>query len=226
MTLKILIVFATSGEADILKRMPALFPDADHFRIGKTDIGLLITGVGGISTAWAMKKWLSINPKPDLALNAGIAGSFSGEIKIGEVVIPLTDCFADMGIESGDRYQTLAEAGLLDQNEFPFKNGFIEADNKYIDQAVKIMKKVRAITVNTSTGSLTTIERVRNKFKPDIETMEGATFFYICAMEKIPFLAIRAISNKIEPRNTNRWNIPYALENLAVKLEEFLLMIE
>ena len=72
----------------------------------------LVTGVGGISTAWAMKQWLSNNPYPDLAINAGIAGSYSDELKIGDVVMPVTDCFADMGIESGNKVMTLAEAGL------------------------------------------------------------------------------------------------------------------
>jgi len=55
--------------------------------------------------------------------------------------------------------------------------------------------------------------------------MEGATFFYICAIEKIPFLAIRAISNKVEPRNKKGWNIPLALNNLAGKMNEVLLMV-
>jgi futalosine hydrolase len=56
--------------------------------------------------------------------------------------------------------------------------------------------------------------------------MEGATFFYICALEKIPFLSLRAISNKVEPGNRDSWNIKLALDNLAGKLEEILLMLE
>jgi futalosine hydrolase len=51
--------------------------------------------------------------------------------------------------------------------------------------------------------------------------MEGATFFYICSGEKIPFLAIRSISNRVEPRDKNKWNIPVALNNLSEKLIEF-----
>jgi futalosine hydrolase len=71
-----------------------------------------------------------------------------------------------------------------------------------------------------------TIERLRKKFNPDIETMEGATFFYICALEKIPFLSVRAISNRVEPGNRNSWNIQLALDNLEGKLKELLLMME
>ncbi len=222
---KILVVFATSAEADILKRMTSLTADSDGFRVGKSCLSVLITGVGGISTSWAMKKWLCSNSVPDLAINAGIAGSYKDEIKKGDVVLPVSDCFADMGIEAGKRFFSLAEAGLMDQDEFPFAKGFIKPDNKYIGEAGKMLKKVNAITVNTSTGSLNTIERLRARYNPDIETMEGATFFYICAMEKIPFLAIRAISNKVEPGRRKNWNIPLALEGLAGKLEELLLSV-
>ena len=88
------------------------------------------------------------------------------------------------------------------------------------------MKPVNAITVNTATGSRKTIDRLLKKYNPDIETMEGATFFYICSRENFPFLALRSISNKVETRNKDNWNIPLALNNLSEKLEDFFLMIE
>jgi futalosine hydrolase len=80
--------------------------------------------------------------------------------------------------------------------------------------------------VNSSTGSYFTIERLVKKYNPDIETMEGATFFYICSGEKIPFLALRSVSNRVEPRNKSKWDIPLALENLSEKLEELLLLFD
>ena len=85
------------------------------------------------------------------------------------------------------------------------------------------MKAVNAITVNTATGSDATRDKLVRKFNPDIETMEGATFFYICRRENIPFLALRAISNIVEIRNKSNWNIKLALLNLAEKLNEVLL---
>jgi futalosine hydrolase len=186
----------------------------------------LITGVGGISTAWSMKKWLCCNPYPDLAINAGIAGSYSDKYIKGDVVLPVSDCFADMAIEADNRYLTLAEAGLMDPDEFPFKKGILRAENEYTERTAKILRKVKAITVNTSSGAETTIERLKKKFNPDIETMEGATFFYICAMEKIPFIAVRAISNKVEPRKMKAWDIPLAMENLAGEINKIFLMLK
>lgn len=226
MQLKILLVVATSAEADALKNIPEIRQFPDSFLYGRHEIRLLISGVGSISTAWAMTKWLSANPKPDLAINAGIAGSYREDIIKGEVVIPVSDCFADAGIEDGNDFITLAEAGLQSPDKFPFTGGNIIANNKYITKAVSHLKPVKAITVNTATGSAVTIEKLIKKFNPDIETMEGATFFYICTGERIPFLAIRAISNKVEPRDRSKWDIPLAISNLSEKLKEIILTLD
>jgi futalosine hydrolase len=85
---------------------------------------------------------------------------------------------------------------------------------------------VNALTVGTATGSQDTIERLSAKYNPDIETMEGAAFFFVCSMEKIPFIALRAISNMVEPRNRENWDIPLALQNLTERLREVLLLID
>ena len=68
---------------------------------GDIEIILLVAGVGSDSTAWDMKQWISANDKPDLAINGGIAGSYKDDIKMGDVVMPVSDCFADAGIEDG-----------------------------------------------------------------------------------------------------------------------------
>jgi futalosine hydrolase len=97
----------------------------------------------------------------------------------------------------------------------------------YAGQLQGIVKTVNAITVNTATGSDKTRDRLVKKFNPDIETMEGATFFYICRREKIPFIALRAISNIVENRNKSNWDLDLALLNLAEKLNEvFLTMVK
>jgi len=226
MSFKILYVTATSSEADVLKKIRGMMSVTGGYRFGNFKISLLVAGVGSISTAWAMKQWISVNEKPDLAINTGIAGSYKDEFDIGDVVMPVTDCFADAGIEDGDNFLTLSEAGLTSADEFPYSNGFLFADPRYSVQMKRLLKPVRAITVNTATGSEASRIKLLQKFNPDIETMEGATFFYICARENIPFLALRAISNMVEPRNKRNWNIALALDNLSEKINEVLNTLE
>jgi futalosine hydrolase len=226
MNFKLLLVFATRSEADILKRISGVYPFGEGYKFADLELTVLTTGVGGISTAWSMKQWLCNNHYPDLAINAGIAGSFSERFEKGDIVLPVSDCFADMAIEADNKFLTLAEAGIMNPDKFPFENGLIRAENEYVEKVSEILQKVKAITVNTSSGTESTIKKLKSKYNPDIETMEGATFFYICAMEKIPFLAIRAISNKVEPRNIKAWDIPLALENLAGAIHKVLLILK
>jgi futalosine hydrolase len=227
MPYRILFVTASSVEAEAISRVPESKAIKGGYLIGDLEIIVLVAGVGSISTAWEMLNWFSVNGRPDLAINAGIAGSYKEDIKIGDVVMPVTDCFADAGIEDGNNFLTLAEAGLIKANSFPFSGGLIHTDTGYAVQLQGILKSVNAITVNTATGSDNTRARLVRKFNPDIESMEGATFFYICRREKIPFLALRAISNLVEIRNKSNWDIKLAVLNLAEKLNEvFLTMLK
>jgi len=223
MSFKILYVTATSSEAGTMKKVSAMMHNPELN--GKYEISLLVTGVGSISTAWALKQWITINGKPDMAINGGIAGSYKDEFIQGDVVMPVSDCFADAGIEDGDNFLTLSEAGFISKDEFPFNDGLLYADERYSAKMRILLKPVRAITVNTATGSEASRIKLLKKYNPDIETMEGATFFYICCRENIPFLALRAISNRVELRNKNNWNIALALNNLSEKLVDVLLML-
>jgi len=226
MSFKILLVTATSPEADVLKKIRGMVSVPEGYRFGNFEINFLVTGVGSISTAWTLKQWISINEKPDLAINVGIAGSYRDELIIGDVVMPISDCFADAGIEDNENFLTFSEAGLISSDEFPFREGIIYTDNIYTNKIKSILKPVRAITVNTASGSENSIKKWLKKFNPDIETMEGATFFYICSRENIPFLALRAISNRVEPRNKKNWDIDLALNNLSEKLHDIILTLE
>ncbi|HBC79250.1 MAG TPA: futalosine hydrolase [Bacteroidales bacterium] len=226
MPLKIVLVAATSSEADTLKKVPGIQVTSGTYLYEGNVITPVVTGVGSVATAWAMTKFISSGSEADLAINIGIAGSFRDDIPVGEVVVPVSDCFADAGIGTATGFLTLAEAGLVDPDAFPFKSGKLVSENRFVSAAVRLLRPVNAITVNTSTGSQDNIKKISERYHNDIETMEGAAFFYVCSREEIPFLALRAVSNRVEPRNRDKWNIPLALENLSEKLGELLLSFE
>jgi futalosine hydrolase len=56
--------------------------------------------------------------------------------------------------------------------------------------------------------------KTKMQFNPQIESMEGAAVFYVCLKTNINCIQIRTISNNVERRNKNNWNIPLALKNL------------
>ena len=150
----------------------------------------------------------------DVVINVGIAGSFNQKLNIGEVIYVQSDQIADLGIEDKNDFHTLFEKGFINKDQFPFQNAKLE--NPYVFNFK--LKKVSAITVNTTHGCTKSIDIFKNKFDADIETMEGAAFFYVCLQERVTFIQIRSISNYVEERNSANWNIPLAIKNLNQEL--------
>ncbi|MFN7012725.1 MAG: futalosine hydrolase [Bacteroidia bacterium] len=175
-------------------------------------IDLLITGVGIHATAYCLGKFLS--KKYDFAINAGIAGSFNRNLELGTVVNVYSDCFAELGAENDEEFLTVFDLGLIGKNDFPFTNGVIENKWDLKNQTIDNLPKVNGITVNKILGSEDTIDKVFQLFHPYTESMEGAAFLYACRLENIPCLQLRSVSNYVEKRNRNAWNIPLALQNL------------
>jgi len=229
MSRSILIVSATNLEAETLKKIGGLRKVGDangyFFGFNGLDIELLVTGIGTTATAYSLTRRLYCGKRPDMAINIGIAGSYRDEIHIGEVVVPGSDCFGDAGVETADGFQTLFQSGLSNPSEFPFIGGRIVLGDGLGAGAAINMKRVTAVTLNTGSSKPGTIASIRENFNPDIETMEGAAFYYICAVEKLPFMALRSVSNMVGPRDKSKWNIPLAIENLSISLKEVLIGI-
>jgi futalosine hydrolase len=76
-------------------------------------------------------------------------------------------------------------------------------------------KKVHGITVNTVHGDEDSIDKISTAFKAEVETMEGAAFFYACRMMDVPCIQLRAISNYVERRNKAAWKLGLAINQLA-----------
>jgi futalosine hydrolase len=189
-----------------------------HYRWNDLEVDLIVTGLGMTFTTYFLTKALSLS-NYDLVINAGIAGTFKDEISLGTVVNVKSEQFCDFGIEEPGKINTIFEAGFADPNIFPFDGGKMYNPNKFKGLDLPV---VHAVTGNISHGDPISIERIRRDFDPDIESMEGAAIFYVCLQEKIPFLEIRAISNYIELRDTDKWDIPATLENLTRELYLFL----
>lgn len=213
---KILVTAATEMEISRLKK------SVKNSSLRKAEFA--VTGIGMTATAYHLAKKINHN-NYDLALNIGVAGSFKKEISIGDVVNVVSDRFADLGAEDGDNFLTLAEIGLQKKNQFPFRNERLVNPTIKKYPSLKKLIQVNAITINMVHGNEKSIKQVIRKYDPDIESMEGAAFFYVCMMEKVPCIQLRAVSNYVERRNKNKWNIPLALDNLTRVTLDFIMTV-
>jgi futalosine hydrolase len=202
---KIVLVSATWFEIEptlyFLKQYQGLNPETFFF--GKLEISICVTGAGMVNTAFELGKLKEKNIV--FAINAGLAGSF-GKFKIGDVVNVTEDSFPEMGAEDGDKFLTIDELELGKQKEVltnPFTNDYISK-----------IPKATGITVNTVHGNEDSISRVIQKFGPDVESMEGAAFIHAANDFNWKGIQLRAISNRIEKRNKDKWDFPLAIKNL------------
>jgi futalosine hydrolase len=222
--MKLLIVCATPAEFNhqsIIEKQKETIPGSYVFFHKNIEITLLVTGVGMINTTYFLQKKLT-EKKFDLALNVGIAGCFNKNIPLGTVFHVTSDCFAEPGAEDGDSFISIFDLGLMKKDQFPFYNGKLLSHDSFISATLELLPEAFSITVNKVHGNAASIEKVRMRLNPDLETMEGAAFFYVCLQENIPFIQLRSVSNIIEKRNRDAWNIPLALKNLQQTADEFL----
>lgn len=155
----------------------------------------------------------------DLIINAGICGSYRHDLVPGDVVRVTADLFADIGTEEG---KDIFEMGLMDRHTYPFTDGLIKENPGDLIPIPGDLGKVKAITVNRVSVTDLNIAYLSTKYRPDIETMEGAAFFYICAMENINFIQLRSISNRVGIRDKDEWETKKALDSLVEVLKAIL----
>lgn len=181
---------------------------------------VLVTGIGGVATTYAIMQFLAKN-KTDILLQAGIGGSFSKKIKPGAVVAIDKDCYGDLGVTEGKNRKTIFDMELMPPNAQPYKKGFLYNPYK------KILKKtglpqVSAVTINKVTTNKTDISFYKQKLGAAVESMEGAAFHYVALMQKIPFVQIRSISNKVGERDKAKWHMAEAITNLNIEIERII----
>lgn len=217
MSAKWLIVAATPGEikpfADFLAENAFRQYDATYLLEDK-EISILVTGVGLTLTAYHLGVVFG-KQTFDRVVNAGIAGAINREIPIGSVVEVASECFGDMGAESaGGAFIDIHQMGLIPPDLPPFQDGRL--NNPRAGEAG--LPIVKGLSVNKVHGFLPSITEMMIHFDADIETMEGAAFFYTCLSSAQPFCQIRAISNYVEPRDRSKWDIPGAVQALNREL--------
>lgn len=216
--MKILLLAATRPEIAPLTAWLAKSAQVrkpHQYTLGKhLHIDVLYGGVGMVSTAFSLGTVLA-QQDYQLAIQLGIGGALDPELKKGESVEIISECFADVGAATAEGgFLNLAQLGLQEQ-----ESGIFSPDGQIINPDANSLstglKKCHAISVNTVNGYLPQIAQVRQRH-PDaqVESMEGAAFFFACRHKGIRFTQIRSISNYVEARNRNNWDVPLAIEQL------------
>ena len=170
----------------------------------KNGIRVVHCGVGMAECAAATARLLA-SAKPDLVILAGVAGTYTDEIELGETVVVASETIADLGRHSE---KTDEEGG---------EREFIPLFQKtyHVPVVPEGYKAVRSNTVNVAGGLLS----VPVPIEAEIENMEGAAFLAVCAAMGVSAMEVRSISNRVGQRIRSK-NMEIAANRLAIDLEQ------
>lgn len=219
--MRITIVAATLLE---LKPLFAHFnPQPSDFQglwIKDERLHILITGMGMLNTAAHLTLY-SQRYDRDLYIDAGICGAFNRQLAIGEVVQIVSETYGDFGVENDEEFQDFFDLGFIDKQEDAFQYGLCEPVLSDFHQRIQL-PKATSITVNKVHGNEKTIQIITQKYQADTENMEGLAFYYVLKLINKPGIEIRSISNYVERRNKENWDIQKAVANLNTEILKLL----
>lgn len=217
--MRVLIVAATETEIAPFAAMLEKFnPPAPYA------LEIIVTGVGIPATILKLSKHLSSNSY-DLILNVGIAGAITESLSIPSLVWVVCDEFYEWGVENRDEFISVFDLGLIGNNDFPFCDGGVRSSDLPSFTKSSIIPELSGITVMRVHGNEDSIVRLRS-YRPDaaVESMEGAAVMYTASSFSIPCLQLRAISNRVEPRNRASWKINESIELLNNQLMQWFIL--
>lgn len=214
--MKITIVAATRMEVQpLIQEMGLIIEEGQSFYTSSDqNVHVLVTGMGMMQTATHLAIYAMQNDR-DLFIDAGVAGAFNREIAIGEVVQVISETYGDFGVEDGDDFKDFYDLGFLDLQEDEFEHGLLHPYG--LSEAIQKelpCRKVSSLTVNKVHGKDETIQMIMKKYPADIENMEGLAFFNVLNVLKKPCIEIRSISNYVEKRNKENWDLGLSVKNL------------
>lgn len=220
--MQLLLVAATAFECNLLM---ASLPLASNTRgvvhqqtLGRHQVSICITGVGMVNTAWQLSR--ALQQPYDLLIHLGVCGSYDDSLAVGSVVQVVQDAYSELGADDQEVF--------LDMQALGFVN-FTASSQAYYNTLTNpkplplALPQVRGITVNRVHGEAASIARTKQQWQPQVESMEGAAFFQAALMADVPFVALRGISNRVEPRNRAAWQLNEAAEAAQHVVQQLIL---
>lgn len=187
-------------------------------KIEGKDIAYIISGIGKTNAAHVATILIE-KFSPELVILFGVGGAYSSAgLEVGDIAIAEKEIYGDEGVLAKDGFHGTEFIGipLLKKgrkkyfNEFPLDKSLIKHLTRY---SSLVTKSGTFITVSTCTGTRKRALELKKRYGAICENMEGAAVAHICAIYGAPMLEIRGISNIVEDRDKNKWDIRLAAEN-------------
>ena len=163
------------------------------------DVVIVQCGIGKVNAGICVQILADLF-QVDAVINTGVAGSLRAEINIGDIVVSTDACEHDMDVTALGYKQ-----GIIPQ----MKESFFKADRQLVEAAIEVCREVNP-DINVYEGRVLSGdqfisgEEIKNKlidlFDGFCTEMEGAAIAHAAFLNEIPYVVIRAISDKADGR--------------------------
>lgn len=177
-----------------MKKIAVIVPTRKESSLFSDRLSVFHCGVG-MAECGAETARIVAEEKPDLAILAGIAGTYTDELSIGETVAVRSETVADLG--------RLSAGGFTGLYQKRYATAVIPEGYNAVDSN----------TVNCA-GAL-----IEHPVRAAIENMEGAAFFAVCGRFGVQAMEIRTVSNRVGEK-IDAESLSLAIENLAAETEK------
>ncbi|WP_058485895.1 5'-methylthioadenosine/adenosylhomocysteine nucleosidase [Defluviitalea phaphyphila] len=163
----------------------------------KQEVVLVRCGIGKVNAAICTQALID-NYHVDYIINTGVAGAVYKDLDIGDIVIS-SDCVQ----HDFDTTAFGEPIGIIPRMD----ESFFKSDEKLVkiakDSAKKLSLKQKVYIGRIASGdqfisNLKQKETIWNNFNAYCAEMEGAAIAHTCYLNKVPFVIIRAISDKAD----------------------------
>jgi len=136
----------------------------EHLSARGIDIRYLCTGVGILESTYAITRDVD-RFRPDLALQAGIGGSFDNAYGLGTVMAVGEEVVGDVGVVEGHGFQNIFDMGFADPQGHPYRSGILINPHQHLLE-MSGLPVVRGLTVNEISTDPLKMRRMTEKYRP------------------------------------------------------------
>ncbi len=165
--------------------------------LGKREIILAKSGIGKVNAAVCAQIMIDIF-KVDALINLGVAGAVSPDLNICDVVISKEFIQHDMDATTFGYRK--GEIPQMDTSIFKADTHLIhlvEKASDVLDSKIKV-KTGRVLSGDQFISKAEDREHLYEFFAGDCTEMEGASIAHVCYLNRVPFIAVRSISDKAD----------------------------
>jgi futalosine hydrolase len=171
----------------------------------------LITGIGPVEAAVQLTAYLCQEcATVDGVVNLGVAGAYplkTGGAGLLDICLAEREVLGDLGICYGDAIEPLRGAAFEIVDSFDLHSELLTTARTILDNGNIVYRRGTFVTVNSVSGSRQRGSLLARQHRALCENMEGAAVARVCSRFDLPLLELRCISNLVEDRNLDKWQL-------------------